>query len=157
MPQTKNIEGLTITCASLEPADAYDLLPELAPILGAVLGGREAINAVAKYAKAAAEGRETDAAAVELDIEPILRSVGERLGGGKLTEILVRLMRATVVHDGQTVHRILDRATLNLAFAGRMWSVFAVAAFAFEVTYGNFSDVVARLPGVVRVSAAGTP
>lgn len=153
MPQTKAIDGLSVTCVSLEPADAYDLLPELAPVLGSLFGARDTMRAVAEFVKASAEGREADAASIQLDIEPILRGLGQTLGGGKLTDLLVRLLKSTAVADGKTIHRITDRTAFNAAFAGKLWSAFAVAAFAFEVTYGNFSDVVSLLPGVTRVAA----
>ncbi len=151
-PQTKTIDGLAITCASLEPADAYDLMPELAPILGAALAAKGAV-------KPSTEGKVnedgTPALVIDMDdVGALLAKAGKELGMGKMTDLLVKLLRATIVvvpsEAGPVQHRIADRGTLNLAFSGRMWSVFAVAAFAFEVTFGNFTDVVARLPGVTR-------
>jgi hypothetical protein len=139
-PQTKTIDGLSVTSISLEPADAYDLLPDVAPIFGMVVAAKAGIEAGA------------------LDIEGLLAAASQRLGGGRMTELMVRMLRSTTIttpsSEGGTIHRVTDRATLSLAFSGRMWSVFAVAAFAFEVTYGGFSDVVARLPGVKRQPAA---
>lgn len=156
-PQTKTIEGLAITAVSLEPADAYDLLPELAPVLGAVFRLRDSVKAPMKAALEAIARGEGD---IEIEfsgetIADALRIAGQALGGGKLTEVLVRLLRTTTIAaPGGEKYRITDRATFSLAFAGRMWAAVPVAAFAFEVTYGNFSDVVALLPGAKRPPAA---
>jgi len=155
--QNRTIDGLSVSCLSLEPADAYDLLPELAPVLGAIVRARDAIKVPMKEALEAVARGEDDA---EIDIPPgmideALRSAGQALGGGKMTELLVRLLKSTIIKtpDGVT-HRISDRGTFSLAFAGRMWSAIPIAGFAFEVTYGNFSDVVALLPGAKRPKAA---
>lgn len=135
-PQTKTIDGLAVTCMSLEPADAYDLLPELAPVLGISLAAKAALVTGG------------------FDMTELLRAASQSLGGGRITDLMIRLLRATAISADGVTHRIVDRASLSLAFAGRLWSAFAVAGFAFEVTYGNFSDVVARLPGVTRQQPA---
>ncbi len=139
-PQTKTIDGLSVTSISLEPADAYDLLPDIAPIFGMAMIGRQ--------------GLETGT----IDLEGLLAAASQRLGGGRITELMVRLLRSTTIttpsSEGGIIHRVTDRATLSLAFSGRMWSAFAVCVFAFEVTYGGFSAVVARIPGVSRQPAA---
>lgn len=135
MSKTKTIDGLAVTSMSLEPADACDLLPEIAPIIGTLFSAQKAI--------------------AEQGIADALKALGQTLGGGKLTDLMVRLLSSTIITDPNgTKFRITDRATFNLAFGGRMWSAFAVAAFAFEVTYGNFSDVASRLPGGNPVQAA---
>ncbi len=154
---TKTIDGLAITSVSLEPADAYDLLPELAPVLGALFRLRDSVKAPMKAALEAIARGEGD---IELDVSgetigDALRIAGQALGGGKLTELLVRLLKTTsIATPGGENYRITDRATFSLAFAGRMWAAIPIAAFAFEVTYGNFSDVVALLPGAKRPKAA---
>lgn len=139
-PQTKTIGGLAVTCTSLEPADAYDLLPELAPALGAVFRARDGLTSI--------DG-----------VEAALRGAGQALGSGKLTELMIRLLRTTVIStpssEGGNHHRVTDRATFNLAFAGRPWAAIPVAAFAFEVTYGGFFDAVAPLLGAMSPSGAG--
>lgn len=139
-PTTKMIDGLSVTSLSLEPADAYDLLPDIAPIVGIAFTAKTQLDKGA------------------IDIESLLHGAAARLGGGRITELMVRLMRSTVItlpsSEGGLVHKISDRASLSLAFTGRMWSAFPVAAFAFEVTYGGFSDVVARIPGVSRQQGA---
>lgn len=157
--QNKTIDGLQVVSVSLEPSDAYDLLPELAPILGVVFAGQGAMRAVALAsavnAKAGGAGAGIDLASLpDVDIAGILQDAGRTLGNGVMTNLVIRLLKSTVIMttgpEGSVKHTIRDRATLNLAFAGKMWSVFPVAAFAFEVTFGNFTDVVARLPGVTR-------
>lgn len=163
-PQTKSIQGLAVTSVSLEPADAYDLLPELAPVIAGLLRAREAVKEQFKTLQTALEaiekGGEEAAAAANIEISgdaiaAALTSAGQALGGGKLTELLVRLLRNTEFKgpDG-TRFRITDRASFSLAFSDRMWAAIPMAAFAFEVTFGNFSDVVALLPGVKRRSVA---
>lgn len=152
-PQTKTIDGLAVTSVSLEAADAYDLLPELAPVLGAVFRLRDSVKAPMQAALEAIARGEGD---IEIEfsgatIADALNLAGQALGSGRLSAILVRLLRnTTIAAPGGETHRITDRATFSLAFTGRMWSAVPVAAFAFEVTYGNFSDVVAKLPGAKR-------
>jgi hypothetical protein len=169
MAQTKNIDGLSVTCHSLEPADAYDLIPELLPVLSMALGARELVRTGAEKAQAQTQNGEGDAAPAEAADQPItddelrldellasidvdriaqlLSKAATVLGGGKISDLIIKLMRATVIvgSKDKITHRITDRASFNLAFAGRMWSAFPVAAFAFEVTFGNFSAAVARL------------
>lgn len=133
-PQTKTIDGLAVTCAPLDGWDGWALLPDLAGVLGPLLSARAAN-------------------ADEVDLEQLLREASKALAGERLPELMVRLMRNTVIvapgPSGPVKHEVRDRATFSLAFSGeRFWLAPKVAAFAFEVTYGNFSAALAQFAAV---------
>lgn len=127
MPKSKTIDEMSVTCVSLDPWEGYALLPDLASVMAPLLSAKQG----------------------EIDLEIALRNAASSLSKERLPEMLVRLLRGTIVvvasETGTVKYEITDRATFSLAFGGpRFWSAIKVAAFAFEVTYGNFSDVIGR-------------
>jgi len=141
--QTKIIDGLSVTCSPLEPVNAYNLLPELAPVLGLL---QDARGAFARSAEGDASG-----------LTSALLAASKLLGGGKIVDLMVALMAQTVIVTPQGVkHVVRDRGTFNLTFSTRTWSAIPVAAFALEVGFGNFIDVVSRHLGEQAPAAAAS-
>lgn len=149
-PQSKTIDGLAVTCAALSGWDGYALLPELAAALGPLLAQRAALAKVGKSPE-----RQPDLASIldmDIDLERLFVDAGRALGGGKLPELMVRLLKGAIVvvpgsnGSGQVKYEIVDAATFNAVFSGeRFWSAIKVAAFAFRVTFGNFSSALGQL------------
>lgn len=146
-PETKTIDGLAVTCVPLNGWDGYALLPDLASAMGPLLAQREALG------KAAKSGDVTSLADVDIDLEKVFVDAGRALGGGKLPELMVRLLKGTVIvvpgAGGLKKYEVVDEASFNLVFSGdRFWSAIKVAAFAFRVTFGDFSSALGRIVDV---------
>lgn len=61
------------------------------------------------------------------------------------TENAIRLLASTVVSNGGSKIRIVDRMSFSMAFAGAPFDAARRAALhAFEVTFGNFTDAAKR-------------
>lgn len=127
MTLSKTIEGLHITSAPLDAWAGYSLLPEIVRIVAPLVSAKGG----------------------EIDLEKALRNAATSLEGDRLPELLTRLLANTVIvapgPNGSQKFEITNKATFSLAFSGpRFWAAIKVAMFAFEVTYGNFTDVIAR-------------
>jgi hypothetical protein len=134
-PKTRIIDEMSVTCVPLDGWVGYSLLPEIALLLAPLLSARDGA----------------------IDLEVAVRNSAASFGQDKLPDLLTRLLSGTVIvastSNGSVKYEVTDRATFSLAFSGpRFWSALKVAAFAFEVTYGNFTDVVERIK-----KAAPTP
>jgi hypothetical protein len=140
-PQTKTIDGMSVTCVPLDGWDGYALLPDLASVIAPLL------SMVKDSFKGGSSPSLED---MDLDLEKIFEHAGKSLSGDKLPELMVRLLRGTVIvtsgPEGTVKHEVRDRASFGLAFSGpRFWSAFKVAAFAARVTYGDFSSALGQL------------
>lgn len=155
-PQTRTIGGMSVTIAPLNGWDGYALLPELVKVLSPVLP-----EIKSAFASMSDEG-EVDLDALDLvGIERAFRMAADALVGEKLPELMVRLLRnAVIVVPGDQISKYTfadsaAKASFGLAFSGeRFWSAFTVAAFAFEVTYGNFSAAMQKAKGLARAAVA---
>lgn len=134
-PVVQSIEGLTVKSTPLPPFRALDLVPE---IIGLAAPGANMDSDAATFAT-------------------ILRG----LGGGKLRELLPRILAGTKVMlpqaGGAAIEVQLDSVDgINLVFDGRMGAFPAVVGFAIRVSFADFLEGFGRAVQSFK-APAGSP
>lgn len=132
------IGPLDVTTTQHGSTAAGVLLVKLMKIAG------PAIGEIAPLLNAAKGGSLEDIAALDVKVlGPALMVLAEQLDAASFEKLLVDVLRGTIViandGNGQVKHDLsAGRQAIDAAFDGRLRDMFAVAAFALEVNFGDF-------------------
>lgn len=138
--RTESIDGLAVTTAQFAPRRAYRLVARLIQCLGPVLGG--VIPALFEGDDIAASAAASLAAAARDPgaIASAFGAVNPDAVDGLICEVLAG---SSVVIDGKALP-LSNPAMIDVAFQGRLITMWRVIRFAFEVNFADFLAAAAQ-------------